>query len=288
MAIATVDMTGKQVMITGCTAGLGQAAAMALAEMGADLSLVCRNRSKGEALAAEIRAVNDKGADLYIANMGSRRDIRRIAQEFSNTGRSLDVLFNNAGVIMQRPSTTEDGFETTFGVNHLGYFQLTLLLIDRLKSADSARVVNTASDAYKFGVGRLDFDNLHEVSNYSLTRAYGSSKLANILFTRELARRLAGTRITVNSFHPGFVGSDFAKNNGSLARITMALLKPFARSPLKGAETGLYLCTSPKVEGVSGEHFYNCAEHATKAAARNDEDALRLWELSEKLTGASL
>jgi NAD(P)-dependent dehydrogenase (short-subunit alcohol dehydrogenase family) len=289
MAKQSVDMTNKHVMITGCTAGLGRAAAVAIAQMGAKLSLVCRNRSKGESLQEEIRrATGRDDCDLYVGDMGSQSDIRAIAEAFIATGRPLDVLFNNAGVVLQQRSTTADGFETTFGVNHLGYFLLTVLLMDAIKAAPAGRVVSTASDAYKFSGGRLNFDDLQSESKYTTFGAYGASKLANILFTRELARRVNDSNVTVNAFHPGMVGSDFAKNNGFIAQVAMTLIKPIARSPLKGAETGIYLCTSPEVEGHTGGYYFNCAINETRPAARNDEDARRLWEVSEKLTGASL
>lgn len=289
MALKSIDMTGKQVMVTGCTAGLGRAAAISLARMGATLSLVCRNRAKGEDLISEIKRKSGReDCDLYVGDMNSLRDIRAIANSFLEKDRRLDVLFNNAGVVMQERTTTADGFETTFGVNHLAYFLLTVLLMERLQIAPSARVVNTASDAYKFSGGRLNFDDLQGEQKYSTFAAYGASKLANILFTRELARRVADSNVTVNAFHPGMVGSDFAKNNGWVAQVAMTLLRPIARSPQKGAETGIYLCTSPDVEGRTGGYYFNCALHDTRAAACDDEDALRLWEVSENLTGASL
>ncbi|MBW2387007.1 MAG: SDR family oxidoreductase [Deltaproteobacteria bacterium] len=289
MAIESVDMTGKQVMVTGCTAGLGRAAAISLAKMGATLSLVCRNRDKGEDLISEIQRTSGReDCDLYVGDMNSLSDIRAIAASFRKTDRALDVLFNNAGVVMLERTTTADGFETTFGVNHLAYFLLTVLLMDRLRASPTARVVNTASDAYKFSGGRLNFEDLQAEQKYSTFGAYGSSKLANILFTRELARRVRDSNVTVNAFHPGMVGSDFAKNNGWVAQVAMTLLRPIARSPQKGAETGIYLCTSPEVEGRTGGYYFNCAIHDTRAAARDDDDALRLWEISEKLTDASL
>jgi NAD(P)-dependent dehydrogenase (short-subunit alcohol dehydrogenase family) len=289
MAIESVDMTNKRVMVTGCTAGLGRAAAIALAQMGASLSLVCRNRGKGESLVEEIRRKTGRNdCDLYVGDMGSQSDIRAIAKAFIATDRPLDVLFNNAGVFLQQRSETQDGFETTFGVNHLGYFLLTVLLMDKLKAAPAGRVVSTASDAYKFSGGRLNFDDLQSQRKYTAFGAYGASKLTNILFTRELARRVGDSNVTVNAFHPGMVGSDFAKNNGWIAQVAMTLIKPLARTPLKGAESGIYLCTSPEVAGRTGGYYFDCAINETKPAARNDEDALRLWEVSEKLTGASL
>jgi len=289
MAIGSVDMTNKQVMITGCTAGLGRAAALQLARMGATLSLVCRSRSKGELLMADIeRETGRTDSTLYIGDMKCQDDIREIASSFCATRRPLDVLFNNAGVINQQRSETPDGFEMTFAVNHLAYYLLTVLLVDRLRASPAGRIVNTASDAYKFAGGPLDFDDLQSKRRYSTFGAYGASKLANILFTRELAHRLGNNQITVNAFHPGMVGSDFAKNNGSLAKVAMTLIKPIARSPLKGAETGIYLCTSPDVTAQTGGYYYNCRQHATRAIARDDASARRLWEISQKLTGATL
>ncbi len=289
MAISPVDLSGKHVMITGCTAGLGRAAALELADMGARISIVCRDERKGEGLVREIlRKTGRDDTSIYLGDMAVQSDVRAIGERFLETGEPLDVLFNNAGVVNQQRRTTDDGFEQTFAVNHLAYFLLTVMLIDRLKEAPEGRVVCTASDAYKFAGGRIDFDDLHAEQRYTTFGAYGQSKLANILFTRELARRLHDTSVTANAFHPGMVGSDFAKNNGFVAQVAMSLIKPIARSPLKGAETGIYLCSSPDVAGHSGGYYYDCKQHPTRGAARNDDDARQLWEVSEKLTGAAL
>ncbi len=288
MATSDLDMQGRHVMITGCTAGLGRAAAIDLAHRGADLSLVCRSREKGEALMSELESGGVPGrTEVWIADMGSQRDIRNLAQKFLQLDRPLHVLFNNAGVVLQKRTLTEEGFETTFAVNHLGYFLLTLLLTDRLKASGPARVVNTASGAHKFAGGRLDFDNLQSEKRYRTMKTYGASKLANILFTRELARRLSGTGVTANAFHPGMVGSDFAKNNGVVAVVAMNLLRPFARSPLKGAETGIYLCTEPSLQNESGGYYHDCTPLDPAPSGRSDEDAARLWEVSEQLVGAT-
>jgi len=195
------------------------------------------------------------------------------------------VLFNNAGVVNLKRIVTPGGLEATFAVNHLAYFLLTNLLVDSLRAAGSARVVCTASDAHKFGGGALNFDDLQGEKRYSVTRAYGQSKLANILFTRELARREADTGVTANAFHPGFVGSDFSKNNGRIATLLMTLGRPFARSPEKGAETGVYLCSAPSLVGQSGGYWTDMKQVAPAAYARRDADAARLWEISERLTG---
>jgi retinol dehydrogenase-12 len=288
-AIQKLEMSGKHVMVTGCTAGLGRASAIAIAEMGASMALVCRDQAKGESLLREIESrTQRKDHTLHVGDLGSQKDIRAIADSFLSSDRPLHVLFNNAGVIMQRHSITEDGFETTFGVNHVGYFLLTLLLMERLRTSAPARIVNTASDAHKFAGGRLDFDNLKGEKKFGVMNSYGGSKLANILFTRELASRIDGSGVTANAFHPGMVGSDFAKNNGAIARVSMTLLRPFARSPLKGAETGIYLSTSPEVEGRSGGYYYDCRPLEPAEAARNADDAQRLWQLSEKWVDARL
>lgn len=285
MAAPRVDMRGKTIMLTGFSAGIGKAAAGLLAEMGADLVLVCRNADKGKAVIEGLRAqVRDARLDILVGDLGCQADIRRLAAEFLAWNRPLHVLFNNAGVVMQKRSTTVDGLETTFAVNHLGYFLLTNLLLDCLRASAPSRVVCTASDAHKFG-GGLDFDDLQSQKSYSVFGTYGRSKLANILFARELARREAETGVSAASFHPGFVGSDFSKNNGAFARVIMALGKPFARSSAKGAETGVYLCTSPEMPNDSGSYYFNMKPLQPAKHAGGPETATRLWQASEQLTG---
>lgn len=280
------DLGGKTVMITGASSGIGRAAALGLARMGPDLVLVCRNRERGERAVEEIREQtgNDR-LTLLIADLSSQAQIRALAKDFLASDRPLHVLLNNAGVIMLRRTETVDGIESTFAVNHLGYFLLTVLLLDRIQASAPARIVNVASHAHASAGGSLDFDDLEGRKRYGSMRNYGMSKLANILFTRELARRLEGTGVTANSLHPGFVGSNFAKNNGLFARIGVALLRPIARSPEKGAETAVYLCSSPEVEGVTGKYFHDCKPTWPKQFAQSDEDARRLWEVSERMTG---
>lgn len=279
-------MHGKRIMLTGFTAGIGRAAARELAAMGAELILVCRNADKGEATMAEIRnEVAGAQLEMLVADLGRQADIRRIADEFLATDRALDVLFNNAGAIIDRRTTTDDGYESTFAVNHLGYFLLTHLLLEPLAAGGGGRVVCTASDAHKFNAGRLRLDDLQSDRYYNAMRTYGASKLANILFTRELARRERGHGITANAFHPGFVASEFARNNGALARVVMTALSPFARSSEKGAQTGVFLCTSPTVARTTGEYFFDMRPRRPARFAQHDGDAARLWEISEALTG---
>ncbi len=282
------DLSGRTCMITGATSGIGRAAASALAERGAELVLVARDRGRGEQTVREIRE-RSGGAkvDLMLADLSSQAQIRRLAAEFLASGRPLHVLLNNAGVFLLRREETEDGIETTFAVNHLAYFLLTHLLLDRLRESAPARVVNVASDAHAQSGGPLDFEDLESRRSYSGMRVYGRSKLANILFTRELARRLEGSGVTVNALHPGFVGSNFARNNGWIGPLAMTLLRPFARSPEKGAETAVYLCASPEVEGRTGLYWFDCKPKHPKRYAQDDEDARRLWEASERMTGLS-
>ena len=278
-------MRGKTVVLTGFTAGLGKAAALDLAEMGASLYLVARSKEKGAKVTHAIQErFPEASIQLAIGDLASLADVRRIAEDFNAKNESLDVLFNNAGVINQQRRTTIDGYEETFAVNHLSHFLLTKLLLGRLREGQPGRVVSTASGAHRFG-GRLDFEDLQSSRRYSTFSVYGRSKLANILFTQELARREAGTGVTANCFHPGFVGSDFSKNNGMWARVMMTLGAPLARSPKKGAETGVYLCSSGEVAQTTGGYFYDMKASEPSAGAVGPGDAEKLWEISEQLVG---
>ncbi len=282
----TADLTGKVCMITGATSGIGKAAAIALARLGPSLVLVARDRARGERTLEEIvQKTGNRQVELMLADFSSQQEIRQLARNFLAKERPLHILFNNAGVVMLRREETVDGIETTFAVNHLGYFLLTRLLLERIQASAPSRIVSTASDAYGYAGGRLDFEDLQSQKRYSTMNVYGKSKLANILFTQELARGLEGTGVTANCFHPGLVGSNFGRNNGPLASIGMLLIRPFIRSIRKGAETGVHLCASPAVEGVTGGYFFNKGERRLKAYARNDEDARRLWNISERMTG---
>jgi len=277
-------MKGKTVLITGATSGIGRIAAQELARQGAAIHLVCRDRSRGEETAAAIaRDSGNRDVRLIVADLASQSDIRRAAAEFLATGSPLHVLVNNAGVVNLQRTLTPDGIETVFAVNHLAYFLLTLLLLERMKESAPARIVNVASDAHKFGT--MSFDDLGHERGYKWMRVYGQSKLANILFTRELARRLAGTGVTVNCLHPGAVATGLGKNNGWLARGITGLLKPFFRTPEQGARTTVFLASSPEVEGITGGYFVDSRERRPSAAARNDDDARKLWRVSAEMTG---
>jgi NAD(P)-dependent dehydrogenase (short-subunit alcohol dehydrogenase family) len=279
------SLSGKTCLITGATSGIGRATALALAGMGASMVLVARDRARGEAVVEEIRGAGGD-ASLLLADLSVQAEVRRVAAAFLASGRPLHVLLNNAGVVNLERRLTVDGIESTFAVNHLGYFLLTGLLLDRLRASAPARIVNVASDAHKFA--DLDFDDLNNERRYRFMRVYGQSKLANILFTAELARRLAGSGVTANSLHPGAVATGLGTNNGVWARALIRLLRPFFRTPADGAATSIYLASSPAVEHVSGRYFADCREKLPSRAARDEASARRLWEVSERLTAPRL
>jgi NAD(P)-dependent dehydrogenase (short-subunit alcohol dehydrogenase family) len=279
-------MHGKTCLITGASSGIGRATALALAELGAALVLICRDRTRGEETVAEIAATTgNRDVLLLLADLSVQAEVRRVAADFLATDRPLHVLINNAGVVNLRRSVTVDGIEATFAVNHLAYFLLTDLLLERLRRSAPARIINVASDAHKFG--GLDFADLNNERRYRAMRVYGQSKLANILFTTELARRLAGSGVTANSVHPGAVATGLGKNNGAWARGVIRLLRPFFRTPGDGAATSIYLASSPAVAAVSGKYFANCREHRPSRAARDADAARRLWDVSAEMVAGS-
>jgi NAD(P)-dependent dehydrogenase (short-subunit alcohol dehydrogenase family) len=284
--VSAPDLGGRTIVVTGANSGIGKEAAAELAAMGARVVVTARNRAKGEAARAEIERRSGRGdvelADLDLASIAS---IRAFADGFLASHDRLDVLLNNAGLTLRKRSETADGFETTFGVNHLGHFLLTALLRDRLVASAPARVVNVASDAHRFARRGLDFDDLMSTKRYRPFLTYARSKLANILFTRELARRLDGTGVTANALNPGFVGSNFARegDTGALGNVAMLLGRPFSINPAKGAQTSVFLASSPTVDGVTGQYFAKCALAKPSAAAEDDEAAYKLWSVSEQL-----
>jgi retinol dehydrogenase 12 len=278
-------MRNKNVFVTGPTEGIGKATAVALAREGANLHLLCRNPRKAEELRAQLLSSNSSiRVESYIADLGDFRQVREAAEAFACRGEPLDVLINNAGLINTRRVLVHNGQEQMFAVNHLGHFLLTRLLLGRLTEADQGRIVVVASDAYKF-CKRIRFDDLQWSSGYGTFRTYGHSKLANILFTRELSKRLQGTRVTANALHPGGVRSQLGAQNTWYAGHLLLLVKPFLRSPERGAATSVYLATSAEVAHTSGEYFMNCKVRKTKPWARDTEQARRLWEISEQLVG---
>lgn len=285
MTRSNTTLTGKTCLITGATSGIGRSTAIGLARMGAELVLVARDRARAEETAAEIqRETGNRSITLMHADLSSQQSIRALAAEYLATNRPIHILLNNAGVVNTSRTVTVDGIETVFAVNHLAYFQLTHLLLDRIIQSAPARIVNVASDAHKFGP--LNFDDLQGEKRYRVMRIYGQSKLANILFTYELARRLAGTGVTVNCLHPGAVGTRLGHNNGTWAKAIISLLRPFFRTPDQGAETSIYLASSPAVEGVSGKYFSNSKETRSSKASYDEAAARRLWDISAEMTGA--
>ncbi len=276
-------MRGKTCIVTGASAGIGLAAAMRLGAMGARLLLVGHSRDKGVAAMARLRA-EQPGVDveMHYGDLSRSDDVLRIAQALLDAAPRIDVLLNNAGAIFARRETTPDGLERTFALNHMGYFRLTSLLRARLIASAPARVVNVASEAHRGA--KLNFDDLQCVQSYNGWRTYQRSKLANILFTRELARRLEGTGVTANCLHPGFVASDFGDNNRGIWRLGVSVAKRvMAVSVERGAETPTYLASSPEVDGVTGRYFAKCREREPDAPARDDGAAARLWTESERL-----
>lgn len=284
MAETDQVMNGRTCLITGATSGIGRATAIELARRGATLVLVARDRGRGEDTMREIRERTDnRQVTLLLADLSSQQSIRELARAFLATNRPLHVLLNNAGVVNLGRSVTVDGIETVFAVNHLGYFLLTNLLLDRLKQSAPARIVNVASEVHK--IGGLNFDDLQNERRFRSMGVYGQSKLANILFTYELARRLAGSGVTVNCLHPGAVATGLGKNNGAWAQVLIRILGTFFRTPEQGAATSIYLASSPAVAGVSGKYFMNSKERRSSKASYDEAAARRLWEISAQMTG---
>jgi len=274
-------MHGKVVVITGATSGIGEVAAQRLAAMGARMVLVARDKERGEAALTRLRSGTSLAHSIHYGDLSRISEMKRLAAQIAAAERRIDVLINNAGAIFGSRQVTEDNLELTFATNHLAYFVLTLGLRERLFASAPARIVNTASGAHKGRV--LDFDDLQSTKGYSAMNVYGRSKLCNILFTRELSRRWSGSGITVNCLHPGFVATRFGDGSGGLLSYGVRLAKTIAISPEKGAQTLIYLASSPDVAGVSGEYFYQCRPATPTQEARDDAAAKRLWIESAKL-----
>ncbi len=277
-------MKDKVCLVTGATAGLGQATARQLARQGATVIVVGRSREKSEATVNEIKQqTGNPNVEYLLADLSVQKDIRQLAQAFKRKYPRLHVLVNNAGAIFLRRRESADGIEMTFALNHLSYFLLTNLLLDTLSAGAPARIINVSSRAHARAAG-LNFDDLQNKRGYGYN-VYGQSKLMNVLFTYELARRLEGTRITVNALHPGFVASRFATNNGVLTRLARPVLDLFAIGVEEGAQTMVYLATSPEVEGMTGKYFYRQQAIPSSPASYDEAAARRLWEVSAAMTG---
>ena len=275
-------MQGKTVIITGATSGIGEVAAVRLAEKGARIVFTARDQARaGDTMAALRKAGPNADHALHMADLSRLSEMKRVGARLAQEPQ-IDVLINNAGALFNKRRETEDGLEMTFALNHMAYFVITNLLLPKLKSG--GRIVSVASNAHRGA--RLDFDDLQTRRGYVGFPVYSKSKLCNILFNRELARRIAGSGVTANCLHPGFVATRFGDDSGGLMRTVLKVAKPIgAISPEEGAKTIIYLASSPNVNNVSGEYFYECKPATPTAEARNDQDAKRLWEISQQIAG---
>ncbi len=276
------DMTGKICLVTGSTNGIGKSTAIELARMGATVVIIGRDAQKTFEVVKEIRATSgNPNVDSLLADLSSQREVRRLATDFKRKYSQLHVLINNAGGFFLRRQLSVDGIEMTFALNHLASFLLTDLFLDTIQASAPARIINVSSDAH--ASGKIEFDNLQGEQNFRPS-AYDNSKLANILFTLELARRLEGTGVTVNALHPGFVATGFAKNNGKVIAALVSVFAPLvARSPVKGAETSIYLASSPNVEGMTGKYFYDSQVISAAPQATDMVLARKLWDASTEM-----
>lgn len=277
-------MAGRTVLVTGGTSGIGRATALGLATMGAHVAITGRDPQRAEDAAGEIRATGGGLVDVFVADMSSQAQVRQLADEVLGVLPRLDVLVNNVGGYWNTRQVTADGLERTFALNHLAPFLLTNLLLDRLTRSAPARVVTVASNAQ--ALGRIDFGDLQGERNYSGARAYNQSKVANVMFTYELARRLAGLGVTANALHPGVVRTAFgAEDPGGVQRLLVPFLRPFMKTPTKGAATSIYLASSFDIETVTGGYFANSKPKKTSRRSYDDEVAARLWQVSAELVG---
>lgn len=289
MKTLDTHMDGKVCMVTGATSGMGEVTARKLAEMGARVIIVGRSPERGTATLQRIlAATGNPSVELILADMSSQVQIRQLAQQFKRGYSRLDVLVNNAGAWLTRYQESVDGIEMTLALNHLGYFLLTNLLLDTLKVNTSSRIINVSS--YGHARGRINFDDLQFRQKYNGMQAYRQSKLANILFTYELARRMAGTGVTVNVLDPGLVATNFglnnlSPNNGWLKNLLRRAYTLVAISAEKGAQTAIYLATSQVVDGVTGKYFSRMKEVRSAPASYDRESAIRLWQVSKAMTG---
>jgi len=280
-------MRGKFCWGRGGTSGIGAATSIALAQEGAAIIIVGRNKGKCEKIVDKIKTVTgNSSVDYMVADLSSFKDIHELSEELKTRIPHLDVLINNVGAKFVKRQVTVDGYEMTFSLNYLGHFLLTHLLLDLLEESESARIITVASGAHG-GCSNINFDDLQSQTEYNGKHAYAQSKLANILFTYELSRRLAGKEISVNALHPGGVATNFCKNNGVvswLKHVTAHLLAGNLVGPVEGAKTIIYLATSPDVEGISGKYFYNMEPVSSSKASYDEESARRLWDVSVGMT----
>jgi NAD(P)-dependent dehydrogenase (short-subunit alcohol dehydrogenase family) len=277
-------MRGKTVVITGGTSGIGEVAAVTLARMGARIVLIARDKPRGDATLARLHdSAPGIAHSVYLADLLRLAEMKRVAAQIADHESRIDVLINNAGALFSTRRLTEDRLECTFALNHMAYFVVTEGLRERLSASDPARIINTASAAHQGAT--LDFDDLQSAKSFGAMKAYSRSKLCNIMFTRELARRLRGTGVTANCLHPGFVDTRFGDESGALMSRVVWLAKFFAISPAKGAQTIVHLASSPDVAKTTGQYFYESVPAIPSPSARDDRSALLLWQRSAALAG---
>ena len=277
-------LAGRTVLVTGATSGIGRATALGLATLGADVAITGRDRGRTESAAREISAAGGRNVEVFVSDLSSQEQVRRLASQVLEGLPRIDVLVNNAGGYWSTRHVTADGLERTFALNHLAPFLLTSLLLDRLERSAPARVVTVASNAH--ATGRIDFDDLQGERSYSGGRAYSQSKLANVLFTYQLARRMRANAVTANALHPGVVRTSFgAEDPARIQRLLLPLLRPVMKSPTQGAATSIHLASAPELEQVSGRYFAN--RRPTRSSTRSHDQAVaaRLWEASADLVG---
>ncbi len=277
-------MAGKTVLVTGGTSGIGRATAEGLALLGAHVALAGRDGRRTHDVARQISRASGATVQAFVADLSAQAQVRRLAEEVLQALPRIDVLVNNAGGYWSTRHVTVDGYEHTFALNHLAPFLLTHLLLDRMRSGPGARVVNVASGAQ--AAGRIDFDDLQGSRSYSGSRAYNQSKLANLLFTYELARRLEGTAVTANALHPGVVSTAFgAEDPGRAQRLLVPLMRPFMRSPARGAATSIHCASAPELDRVSGRYFVDSRIRRSSKRSVDESVATRLWQVSAALVG---
>jgi NAD(P)-dependent dehydrogenase (short-subunit alcohol dehydrogenase family) len=279
--VMLADMKDKVCMVTGANSGIGKIVSMEMARMGAHVVMVCRNMESGEQARSEIvKNSGNENVELFLADFRSLKSVRDMASEYKANHKRLHVLLNNIAIIPTKRRVTPDGFEEQFEVNHLSHFLLTHLLLDTIKASAPSRIINTSSGIHVRA--KIDFEDLQFESRYNSHRVYGNTKLMNILFTYELARRLRGTRVTANAYTPGFSKTRLDREYSSFMRGMVSLM---AKKPEKGAQTAIYLATSQEVETISGKYFQNKKTIESSQLSYDKEVGSRLWNISEKLTG---
>lgn len=276
-------LKGKVCLVTGSSSGIGKATAKGLAELGGTVVLACRNPERAEAARQEVaKETSNQDVSVGLVDLASLDSVRSFAHDFQQKFSRLDVLVNNAGVYVSKRVVTTDGFESTFGINHLAHFLLTNLLLDLMKASAPSRIVNVSSEAQSRG--HIDFDDLQGERKYRGWKSYPQSKLANVLFTYELTRRLEGIGVTVNCVHPGTVRTNFARDNGGFLGLIVEIFGPFMLSPEQGARTVIWLASSPEVVHATGKYFAKLSEMRSSRESYDLEVAKRLWDVSSELT----